>query len=57
MTYNKASLAIIDYKLDEIESKTRYLEKRKIELQVIRDRIIKEIEKEYEPIEPFEELL
>ena len=55
--YNKASLAIIDYKLDEIESKIRYFEKRKVELQVIRDRIIKEIEKEYEPIEPFEELL
>lgn len=57
MTYNKASLAIIEYKLDEIESKTRYLEKRKIELMVIRDKIIKEIQKEYEPIEPFEELL
>ena len=57
MTYNKASLAIIDYKLDEIESKIRYLEKRKVELQVIRDRILNEIKKEYEPIEPFEELL
>ena len=57
MTYNEASLAIIDYKLDEIESKTRYLKKRKIELMVIRDKIIKEIQKEYESIEPFEELL
>ena len=57
MTYNEASLAIIDYKLDEIESKTRYFKKRKIELMVIRDKIIKEIQKEYEQIEPFEELL
>ena len=48
MSYLRASLAIVEYKLDELRSQQRYNEQRIRELIVHRDKIINEIMKEYE---------
>lgn len=42
MTYIDSSLAIVEYKLDELRSQRRYIDKRIDELVVIRDKIIQE---------------
>ena len=47
--YTETSLAIIEYKINEISSQKRQMEERLVELIEIRDRIREEYIKEYEP--------
>lgn len=48
MSYIDNSLAIVEFKLDELRSKRRYIDKRIEELIVVRDKIIREKMKDYE---------
>lgn len=51
MTYTETSLALVEYKLDELRSQRRWIDDRISELVVIRDRIIKERMNELEKLE------
>lgn len=51
MTYTKCSLAIVEFKLNELRAKRKYIDDRINELVVIRDTIVKELVKEYEQID------
>lgn len=50
MTYLESSLAIIEYKLNELNSQRKWIDTRIDELVAIRDVIVKEMSKEYEPV-------
>ena len=47
MTYTESSLAIVEYKLDELRSRRKYIDTRIDELVRTRDRIVAEMVKEY----------
>ena len=47
MTYTKCSLAIVEYKLNELRAERKYIDSRINELIVIRDTIVTELAKEY----------
>jgi hypothetical protein len=47
MTYAECSLAIVEFKLNELRAEKMFIEHRIDELVVIRDAIVKELAKEY----------
>ena len=47
MTYTKCSLAIVEFKLNELRAERKHIDDRINELVVIRDMIVKELAKEY----------
>jgi uncharacterized protein YnzC (UPF0291/DUF896 family) len=49
MSYTETSLAIVEYKINELASQKRQIEERLTELIEIRDKIREEYIKEYEP--------
>ena len=51
MMYTKTSLAIVEYKLDEMKSFRNYCDIRIRELVEIREKILEEIIREYEKVE------
>ena len=48
MTYLESSLAIIEYKLNELRSQRKWIDTRIDELVAIREVTVKELSKEYE---------
>jgi hypothetical protein len=48
-SYTETSLAIVEYKINELASQKKQMEERLVELIEIRDRIREEYIKEYEP--------
>lgn len=49
--FNLTSLAIVEYKINELNSQKKWIENRMEELIELRTNIRKEIQKDYEPIE------
>lgn len=49
--FNLTSLAIVEYKINELNSQKKWIENRMEELIELRKNIRKEIQKDYEPIE------